>query len=440
MILQQLGPARIASFLQGDRVHKDLYLSEELFAIEQRELFGNTWSFLGHASQIAQSGDFFTVEIAGQSLIVLRDEAGEIRVLHNRCAHKGAQLLTTESGRLKGRFVRCPYHAWSYRLDGTLLSYPLRSGYENTGLKACESGRGLAPVAGLHVYRDFIFARLNAGGPGFHEYFGDVLPMIDLMVDRSPVGRLEVAGGVLRNVVHCNWKLYLENVNDSVHPVSTHESAVRAAQAVARDHQPDPMPLALEQILPFGEKYEFFEGMGGRVFPNGHSISGTRFSVHSGYGNLGEYVKDLQAAHGEERARQVLEQAPQNTVLYPSLALKGSPQTIRVIRPIAVDRTVIEAWNFRTVGGPEMLLDRALSYSRLIFSPMSVVAHDDLHLFESQQKGLRSGPNEWVSLHREHDPREVDHPTRETSGTSELLMRNQYRAWAKFMTMNMKDE
>ena len=439
MNLKQVSSAQIAALVQGDKVHKDLYLSEELFAIEQRELFGSTWSFLGHASQIAESGDFFTVDIAGQSLIVLRDDKGEIRALHNRCAHKGAQLLTTESGRLSGRFLRCPYHAWSYRLDGALAAYPLRSGYENTGLLACESGRGLSPVAALHVYRDFIFARLNAGGPTFHEYFGDVLPTIDLMVDRSPVGRLEIAGGVLRNVVHCNWKLYLENVNDSVHPVSTHESAVRAAQAVARDRGPEPMPLAFEQILPFGERYEFFEGMGGKVFPNGHSISGTRFSVHSGYGNLGEYVKDLQAAYGEERAKQVLEQAPQNTVLYPSLAIKGSPQTIRVIRPIAVDKTVIEAWNFRTVGGPDLLLDRALTYSRLVFSPMSVVAHDDLHLFESQQKGLRSGPNPWVSLHRDHAPDESDQQTVETSGTSELLMRNQYRAWAKFMTLNMKD-
>ena len=74
MTLEQFGSARIASLIQSDKVHKDLYLSEELFALEQRELFGNTWSFLGHASQIADSGDFFTVEVAGQSLIVLRDD------------------------------------------------------------------------------------------------------------------------------------------------------------------------------------------------------------------------------------------------------------------------------------------------------------------------------------------------------------------------------
>jgi phenylpropionate dioxygenase-like ring-hydroxylating dioxygenase large terminal subunit len=300
-----------------------------------------------------------------------------------------------------------------------------------------EAGRGLTPVAGFEVYRDFIFGRLAHQGVGFHDYFGDILQAIDLMVDRSPKGRLQIDGGVLRNMVNCNWKLYLENINDSVHPVSTHESAVRAAQSVMKG-QPEqaPTPLAFEQILPFGQKYDFFHQTGGKVFPNGHSITGTQFSIHSGYGSMPEYVAALEAARGPERTRQILERSPQNVVLYPSLALKGSPQTIRVIRPVAVDRTVIEAWNFRTLDAPELLFDRALTYSRLVFSPMSVVAHDDVHLFEAQQKGLRSQAADWVSLHREYDPAELGEPTRETSGTSELLIRNQHRAWARYMDAN----
>lgn len=217
--------------------------------------------------------------------------------------------------------------------------------------------------------------------------------------------------------------------------MSTHESAVRAAQSQWTETDPAvPKPLAIEQILPFGQPYAFFEGMGGRVLPNGHSISGTRASVHSGYGELGDYVRALAAAHGEARAREILDHSPQNVVLYPSLAVKGSPQTIRVIRPVAVDRTVIEAWNFRTVGGPDLLLDRALNYSRLVFSPMSIVAHDDIHLFEQQQQGLRSGPNDWVSLHRDFNAAELDTLPMDTNGSSELLIRNQYRAWAQHMT------
>lgn len=427
----------ISSLVREDQVHKDLYLSEELFRLEQRTLFANTWSYLGHASQIPEAGDFFTLDLAGQPILVLRDAEGQVRAFHNRCAHKGTQLVSAESGRLTGRFLRCPYHAWAYRLDGALIAFPLKEGYEGTQLRQSEAGRGLTPVAGFHVYRDFIFGRLGAQGVGFHEYFGDILQAIDLMVDRSPTGRLRIDGGVLRNTINCNWKLYLENINDSVHPVSTHESAVRAAQSVLKAQPADaPRPLAFEQILPFGQKYDFFEQSGGKVFPNGHSITGTKFSIHSGYGSMPEYVEALQAAHGEERTRQILERSPQNMVLYPSLALKGSPQTIRVIRPVAVDRTVIEAWNFRTLDAPELLFDRALTYSRLVFSPMSVVAHDDVHLFEAQQKGLRSQAAEWVSLHREYDPRELEETTRETSGTNELLMRNQHRAWARYVEMN----
>lgn len=429
----------ITRLVRHDSVHKDIYQSEALFDLEMRHFFGNTWNYAGHASQIPQPGDYITLDLAGQPLLVLRDLEGQVRAFFNRCAHKGTQLFTSESGNTGGRFMRCPYHAWSFRLDGSLVGYPLKAGYEGTGLADSEAGQGLVAVPGLQVYRDFIFVRTNPGGVDFDTYFGDMRSAIDNMVDRSPSGELRIEGGVIRNTIHCNWKFYLENINDPVHPVSAHESAVRAAQAVWQPQDVSaPQPLAVEQILPFGQKYDFFEGMGGHVYPNGHSVSGTRFSIHSGYGELGDYVRDLQAALGEARAREVLERSPQNAVLYPSLALKGSPQTIRVIRPIAVDRTVVEAWNFRTVGGPPLLLERALSYSRLVYSPMSFVAHDDVHLFESQQQGLRSRGSDWVSLHRECRPDEPAQPNEATSGTSEWLIRNQYRAWLRFMTQDME--
>ena len=79
-----------------------------------------------------------------------------------------------------------------------------------------------------------------------------------------------------------------------------------------------------------------------------------------------------------------------------------------------------------------------MTYNRLIFSPMSLVAHDDIALFESIQQGLAAGTNEWVSLHRDYDAAELAGGTRDVNGTNELLMRNQYRAWAAFMTLNME--
>ena len=429
----------ILALVQDDRVHRDLYLSPALFALEQRHFFANTWNYVGHASQVPAAGDYAAVELAGRPLLMVRQGDGSIRVLNNRCAHKGTQLVTDACGSV-GKFFRCPYHAWTYKLDGAPLAIPLKAGYEGTRLKDCESGQGMGALKNVAVYRDFVFAKLNDGGPDFHAYFGDVLGAIDNLVDRSPLGRLRIEGGVLRNVVHCNWKMYLETINDTVHPLSTHESATAAANALWQGQPADaPKPMAMEQILPFGAGYDFFDRMGGRVYPNGHSVLGVNFSIHSGYAQLPQYEAAMREAHGEERAAEILQRSPQNALCFPSLAVKGSPQAIRVIRPLAADRTLVEAWSFRAEGAPDILFERSMTYNRLVFSPMSVVAHDDVHLFESIQQGLRAEGNEWISLHRDFDPRELEQGTQTVNGTNELLMRNQFRAWAKFMTLTMLD-
>jgi len=431
--------ADVAALVEPDRVHRDLYLSEALFALERQHFFANTWSFLGHASQVPAAGDYATTEIAGRPMVMVRQGDGSIRVLYNRCAHKGTQLVTDRTGNT-GKAFRCPYHAWAYRLDGTLAAVPMKAGYENTGMEACESGRGMAPAKHVAVYRDFVFVKISDAGPGFEDYFGAMLRAIDDLVERSPQGRLQVAGGVLRNIIHCNWKMYLENINDTVHPLSAHESATAAARSLWGGQPEDaPKPMAIEQILPFGSGYEFMDKMGGRIYPNGHSLLGVNFSIHSGYGRLPQYEADLRTAYGEARATDILQHAPQNAVCFPSLALKSSPQVIRVIRPLAVDRTLIEAWSFQVEGGPDLLLERSMTYNRLVFSPMSVVAHDDVHLFESIQRGLRAEGNEWVSLHRNADSAENADDTRAVSGANEILMRNQYRAWSRFMTLTLPE-
>ncbi|MDM0024318.1 aromatic ring-hydroxylating dioxygenase subunit alpha [Variovorax saccharolyticus] len=431
-------PEAIAALVQDDRVHRDLYLSDELFALEQERFFARTWLYAGHASQVPNSGDFWSLELAGRPVMMVRQVDGAVRVFYNRCAHKGSRLVTDECGNT-GKFFRCPYHAWTYKLDGAPLAIPLKAGYEGTRLRECESGQGLTELKHTAVYRDFVFVRLSDEGPGFEEFFGEVLQAIDNMVDRSPEGRLTVGGGVLRNIIHCNWKMYLENINDTVHPMSTHESATQAADALWQGRAADaPKPMAMEQILPFGSGYDFFDRMGGRVFANGHSVLGVNFSIHSNYAQLPDYEEAMRHAHGEERAIEILQRSPQNSVFFPSLSVKGSPQAIRVIRPLAANLTMIEAWSFRAAGAPDLLFERAMSYNRLVFSPMSVVAHDDVHLFESMQKGLRAEGNEWISLHRNFDPAELQQSTITTNGTNELLMRNQFRAWAKYMAPAME--
>ncbi|MDZ7810784.1 MAG: Rieske 2Fe-2S domain-containing protein [Arhodomonas sp.] len=124
-------PEAIAALVGDDCVHRDVYLSEELFELEQEFLFARTWNYLCHDSQIPNTGDYFTANIAGRPLMAVRHTDGSVRVMMNRCAHKGAKLAPEECGNT-GKFFRCPYHAWTFKTDGSLLSIPFKKGYEGT--------------------------------------------------------------------------------------------------------------------------------------------------------------------------------------------------------------------------------------------------------------------------------------------------------------------
>jgi phenylpropionate dioxygenase-like ring-hydroxylating dioxygenase large terminal subunit len=296
----------------------------------------------------------------------------------------------------------------------------------------------MSAVKHVHNYRGFVFAKLNDAGPGFEEFFGDSLSSFDNMVDRSPAGRLEVAGGVLRYMHNCNWKMLVENQTDTCHPMVAHESSAGTAIEVWKNAPPGTAkPMAVEIYAPFMAPYEFFENMGIRVWPNGHGHTGVHHSIHSDYSAVPGYFEKMAASHGEERAKAILNENRHNTVYFPNIMIKGPIQLVRVFKPIAANKTLVESWTFRLVDAPDMLLERTLMYNRLINAPTSVVGHDDLEMYERAQEGLHVDANQWVNLQRLYDPSEIADTTAVTNGTTEWQMRNQFRAWSKFMTMSM---
>jgi benzoate/toluate 1,2-dioxygenase alpha subunit len=433
-------PEAVRALVQDDCVHRDLYISAELFALEQEHFFANTWNYAGHESQIPKPGDYLTNEIAGRPIIIVRHEDGSVRAMMNRCAHKGSRLVNAPCGNT-GKFFRCPYHAWAFNTDGSLRAIPLQSGYDGTRLHACESAKGLTTIRNVHSYRGFIFVKIADVGPDFDAYFGDSLSSIDNMADRSPEGELEIAGGCLRFMHQCNWKMFVENLNDTMHPMVVHESSAGTAKKMwAGKPEDEPKPMAVEQFVPFVSGYKFFEDMGVRVYDNGHSFTGVSFSIHSKYKAIPAYDDAMKARYGEERTARILGTARHNTVYYPNLTIKGAIQSIRVVKPIAVDKTLIESWTFRLKGAPPELLQRTTMYNRLINSPFSVVGHDDLHAYRGIQAGLHASGNDWVSLHRNFDPAELARQEGgeiTSGGTSEIPMRNQYRSWVRYMTETM---
>ncbi len=427
-------PAAIQALVRPGEVHKDLYVDPELFDLEMERLFANTWVYVGHASQVPQPGDYFTTTVGTEPVVMVRHSDRSVRVLVNRCPHKGVQVAGGTCGNT-GKFFRCPYHAWTFKTDGSLLSLPLRKGYENTGFEDCEASRGMATAGAVQVYRDFVFCRLTPQGIGFEDFFGDSLSTIDNMVDRSPEGRLEVAGGVLRYLHPCNWKMLVDNQTDTCHPMVAHESSAGTAVAVwNRAPEGTPKPMAVEQFAPFMSPYEFFEKMGIRVWDNGHGHTGVADSIHAAYSPVPGYWEQMVAAYGEARAQAILGDVRHNTVYFPNIMVKGPIQTLRVFKPVAVDRTLVESWTFRLVGAPDLLLERTCMYNRLINAPTSVVGHDDLEMYERAQQALKARGRDWVNVARLLEPGEAEAPQAVVNGTSERQMRNQFQAWARFMT------
>lgn len=426
-------PTALRQLVRETEIHKDLYIDEDVFQLEMEQLFANTWVYVGHASQIPNKGDYYTTTIGTEAVIMVRHTDNSIKVLYNRCPHKGVKVAGETCGNT-GKFFRCPYHAWTFRTDGRLLAIPLKKGYEDTGFECSEASQGMAPVENVEVYRDFVFCRLSPEGESFSDFFGESLSTIDNMVDRSPEGKLEVAGGVMRYMHHCNWKMLVDNQTDTCHPMVAHESSAGTAIKVWEDApEGTPKPMAVELFAPFMSPYEFFENMGIRVWENGHGHTGVSDSIHAEYSDIDGYWDQMVAAYGEERTKEILGDVRHNTVYFPNIMIKGPIQTLRLFKPIAADKTLVESWTFRLVGAPDKLLERTLMYNRLINAPTSVVGHDDLEMYERAQEALHSRGRDWMNVGRLYDPAEKDQKNVVVNGTSEMQMRAQFRAWLKYM-------
>ncbi|QBF30496.1 aromatic ring-hydroxylating dioxygenase subunit alpha [Thalassococcus sp. S3] len=422
--------------VHGHQVHRDVYTSHEVYVAEMRGVFTNAWIFVGHDSQTPNKGDYITTQIGDQPVIQVRHSDGEIYVLYNRCPHKGTKIAIDRQGNT-GKFFRCPYHAWSFKTNGCLLAIPLKKGYTDTGLDQTESAKGLKPVGDVRVYGGFVFARLSETGISFEEFFGDSLSTIDNMLDRSPEGRLEIAGPPLRYMHNCNWKMLVENQTDTCHPMVAHESSAGTAIDIYKQMgEPQPRPPAMQIIAPFMSSYDFFEGMGIRTWPNGHGHTGVNMSIHSDYDAIPGYFEALSAVHGEEKAKAVLDENRHNTVYFPNIMVKGPLQQLRNFIPLGPDKTLVESYVYRLVGAPDRLVEMSAMYNRMINAPTSIVGHDDMEMYERAQEGLMANGLEWVNIQRLYEEGEDFSKEAVENGTTERQMRNQFDAWVKFMDWN----
>jgi Rieske 2Fe-2S family protein len=206
-----------------------IFSEPSIFALEMRRVFHNSWQCVGTADEVPRPGDYRTVELGGSGVMMIRGKDGALRAFHNVCRHRGTRLLGAPEG--SGlRAIRCPYHAWTYDLEGNLVAAPHMDGIEGFERR----GYGLYPVR-LEEWRGFVFLNLHPGAPPLEEALGPLARR----ASSYPLERLRRAHRVVYEIA-ANWKLVLENANEcyhcpGIHPQLNAITPYRSGQEDAKD-------------------------------------------------------------------------------------------------------------------------------------------------------------------------------------------------------------
>jgi salicylate 5-hydroxylase large subunit len=202
------------------RVPLHWYRDDDLYRRElDRFFYGPEWCFVGLTAQVPNPGDFVTTWIGERSVIVTRDGTGTLHVLENRCAHRGLQLCHAPEG--NARHLRCPYHEWTYRLDGTLVALPFRNGVRGQGGMPPTFSLDEHPLRRLEVHErnGVVFASFDPTVEPFEDWLG---PTMLGWFDRVFDGRALTVLGHMHQRIPANWKLMLENIKDPYHASVLH--------------------------------------------------------------------------------------------------------------------------------------------------------------------------------------------------------------------------
>jgi phenylpropionate dioxygenase-like ring-hydroxylating dioxygenase large terminal subunit len=437
--------ADLSKFVEPDRVRREVYVDPAIFDLEMQRIHERYWIYCGHESQVPKPGDYYTVQIGRQPMLMVRGREGKVHVLYNRCPHRGNMMCGDRHGNA-GEFFRCSYHSWTFHHDGRLRTIPMmESGYAGTRFGPDNPDCSMKKAARVESYRGFVFTSLASDGPTLLEFLGESKIAFDDMCDRAPEGEVEIVPNCFRVIQRSNWKIFLENQLDALHPSVTHQSTGRAAHEVekeiakkAKKHGGgNAAPLSYHMLSAFAtvtiDKWDAFQTLN---YPYGHCILTGYMGLRPQDPDTLAYDKVMIKAYGKKRFEEIVGVNIHHVLIYPGLSVQSPLQQLRAVRPLGVDRTLTEIWHFRLKGAPEPIYRRSLAYYNLVNSPSTLVNADDLENFWKCQQGLKSEGGDWVTFGR-HFGRDSEKrgvvETGPNMGTSEAPMRNQMKAWAEYM-------
>jgi phenylpropionate dioxygenase-like ring-hydroxylating dioxygenase large terminal subunit len=391
------------SFLVDDRekgiflLDREVHVSEDVLRREMSHIFSKCWIYVGHGSELKKPGDFKTRKVAGRPVIFCRDQQGGIRLFFNTCRHRGAIVCTERSG--NRRRFNCIYHGWIYNNDGALARVPGEEAYTDAFEKRT---LGLRSPAQFDNYRDFWFMCLDREAPGLRDYLAGTTDYIDLVIDQSPSGQMEILPGTQEYDVAANWKLMVENSVDDYHLPSTHSTWLNfMANSGVKVEPPKEKSLVLPTkgyAIDLGNGHFTTDNVNFRGRPVAKWIS---LYGEAAKAEIDEIRAELVRRLGEERATRVAD-TNRNLVIFPNLVINdGSSVTVRTFFPNGVGKMQVTAWALGPVEESENARARRLDAFLTFYGPGGFATPDDVEALEMVQQGLANWQDDrWSEMSR----------------------------------------
>jgi phenylpropionate dioxygenase-like ring-hydroxylating dioxygenase large terminal subunit len=376
---------------------REALVSDEVLRNEFANIFQKCWIYVGHGSELKKPGDFHTRRVAGRPLIFVRDQKGQVRCFFNTCRHRGAIVCNERSG--NRRRFSCVYHGWIYGNDGPLQRVPGDEAYTSA---FDQKTMGLRTPARFEQYRDFWFMNLDADAPALQDYLGKATDYIDLVIEQSPSGKMEILPGTQEYDVSANWKLMVENSVDDYHLPTTHSTWLNF---MANSGVKLEAPKEKDQVLPTrGWAIEL--GNGHFTTDNGNFRGRPVAKWISLYGEEAKDEIDVIRAElvtrlGAERASRVAD-TNRNLVIFPNLVINdGSSVTVRTFYPDGVGKMHVTAWALGPVEESENARARRLDAFLTFYGPGGFATPDDVEALEMVQQGLANWQDDrWSEMSR----------------------------------------
>jgi benzoate/toluate 1,2-dioxygenase alpha subunit len=410
------------------RVRSAAYSDADIYEREMEDIFESTWVYVCHESEISKVGDFRSTWIGRQPVIVARGRDKAINIMLNVCRHRANAICRVEYGNVK--IFQCPYHGWSYGLDGQLAGITDRTRYPED-LK--DKISGLVKVPRVHSYRGLVFASLSPDVADFHTHFAAVLPYIDAWADLS-IGEEWKVGTPHKFAYPGNWKFQVENSLDGYHGRFVHESGFAALAYDPDASEGDEAAIADRHYMAFDTSASGCT----RGIPGGH---GTLESARSGDAKqigvakvsdeaFEQYHSALVAAYGEERARALL--ASRHIAIFPNLVLMDL--NIRTITPLSAERTLVSSYFVEAGGVPDSVNAERLADLQIRLGTTGFVGLDDLEMFGGNQTGTTANGMEWLELSRGIETEAIAaNGERVGAASDETPFREFWRQWSSLI-------